>query len=147
MMKASQVVALLVVALLFYLGLIVSTGILLVRQHGLVLPLYGAAVIVLPIVGLWLVWQEIRFGAATARLARQLPEDEIDAEIQALPRRPSGRLDRAAADAVFARRRAQVEADPVEWRHWYRLAVAYDAAGDRRRARAAMRTAIARGAG
>jgi cytochrome c-type biogenesis protein CcmH/NrfG len=143
-MRASRVVVLLVAALLFYMGLIVSTGVFLVRQHGLVLPLYGAAVIVLPLVGLWLVWQEVRFGAATARLARQLPDDEIDAEIAALPRRPSGRVERVAADAVFARRKAQVEADPRDWRRWYRLAVAYDAAGDRRRARAAMRTAIER---
>jgi Flp pilus assembly protein TadD len=55
---------------------------------------------------------------------------------------PSGRVDRAAADARFAERRAEVEAAPDDWRRWYRLALAYDDAGDRRRARAAMRTAI-----
>jgi len=37
-----------------------------------------------------------------------------------------------------------VEDAPADWSRWYRLAVAYDVAGDRRRARAAMRTAIAR---
>jgi Flp pilus assembly protein TadD len=38
--------------------------------------------------------------------------------------------------------RADVEADPDDWRHWYRLARAYDYAGDRRRAREAMKTAV-----
>ena len=42
------------------------------------------------------------------------------------------------------RRRHDLENAPADWRRWYRLAVAYDVAGDRRRARAAMRTAIAR---
>ena len=32
--------------------------------------------------------------------------------------------------------------DPANWRVWYRLALAYDAAGDRTRARAAVRHAL-----
>ena len=38
--------------------------------------------------------------------------------------------------------RTEVETDPDDWRRWYRLARAYDYAGDRRRAREAMRTAL-----
>jgi Flp pilus assembly protein TadD len=38
--------------------------------------------------------------------------------------------------------RTEVEADPDDWRRWYRLARAYDYAGDRRRAREAMKTAV-----
>ena len=38
--------------------------------------------------------------------------------------------------------RAEVEAAPDDWRGWYRLAHAYDLAGDRKRARSAMRQAI-----
>ena len=60
-----------------------------------------------------------------------------------LPRRPSGRVDRAAADEAFGRYKAAAEAAPDDWRVWFRLSTAYDAAGDRKRARAAMRTAIA----
>ena len=71
--------------------------------------------------------------------AKRLDEDPPE-----LPRSPSGRVDRTAADELFDRRRVEVEAAPEDWRRWYRLAVAYDLAGDRRRARAAMRTAIAR---
>ncbi|MGH3333826.1 MAG: tetratricopeptide repeat protein, partial [Nocardioidaceae bacterium] len=55
---------------------------------------------------------------------------------------PSGRVDRTAADAVFGQRQAEVEADPASWRAWYRLGVAYDDAGDRTRAREAVRRAI-----
>ena len=46
-----------------------------------------------------------------------------------------------AADALFATVRTEVEDHPDDWRRWYRLARAYDYAGDRRRAREAMKTA------
>jgi Flp pilus assembly protein TadD len=51
-------------------------------------------------------------------------------------------VDRDAADAWFEQRRAELEAHPDDWRHWYRLAHAYDIAGDRRRARTTMRKAL-----
>ena len=38
--------------------------------------------------------------------------------------------------------RTEVEAAPEDWRGWYRLANAYDLAGDRKRAREAMRHSI-----
>lgn len=104
---------------------------------------FGLALLVFPLIGLYVVWRELRFGVAAQRLSREL---EASGQLPAddLPRRPSGRPDRAAADAAFATRRAAVEAAPQDWRAWYALATAYDAAGDRRRARAALRTAIRR---
>jgi predicted Zn-dependent protease len=60
-----------------------------------------------------------------------------------LPRRPSGRIERDAADALFHTIQAELDADPDNWRRWYRLARAYEFAGDRRRAREAMKTAVA----
>ncbi len=51
-------------------------------------------------------------------------------------------MEREAADVRFVQRQREVEADPDDWGAWFRLAVAYDDAGDRRRARSAMRTAI-----
>jgi hypothetical protein len=107
------------------------------------LKVLGLAVLVLPLVGAWVVIAEVRFGLATQRLARRLDAEGAPPEPQ-LPRHPSGRVDRAAADELFVARRHAVEADPADWRQWYRLALAYDLAGDRRRARAAMRTAIDR---
>ena len=56
--------------------------------------------------------------------------------------RPSGRVVRSEADALFPAYRADVEAHPDDWRAWYRLGLAYDASGDRRRAREAVRRAI-----
>jgi Flp pilus assembly protein TadD len=66
----------------------------------------------------------------------------MELDTSALPRRPSGRIERDAADALFATVRTEVEGDPDDWRRWYRLARAYDYAGDRRRAREAMKTAL-----
>ena len=59
-----------------------------------------------------------------------------------LPTRPSGRPVRSAADELFAVRRREVEQAAEDWRAWYRLGLAYDDAGDRRRARQAIRHAI-----
>jgi Flp pilus assembly protein TadD len=49
---------------------------------------------------------------------------------------------RAVADEEFPRYKAEVEAEPGSWRAWFRLGLAYDASGDRRRARWALREAI-----
>ena len=103
----------------------------------------GVAVLALPVIGIWVVVAEVRFGRATERLAHRLDEEGVPPEPE-VARLPSGRVDRAAADALFERTRVVVEADPDNWRGWYQLALAYDLAGDRRRARAAMRTAIDR---
>ena len=58
------------------------------------------------------------------------------------PRTPSGRVDKAAADARFGVYAEEVQADPDSWQAWYRLGIGYDDARDRKRARSAMRTAI-----
>jgi hypothetical protein len=138
-MTARRVVALLLIALAAYFALIGYRGIYLLGQDSVRLKVLGGAVLVLPLIGVWVVVAELRFGFATERLAVAYDEDPPD-----LPRAASGRVDRAAADALFERCRVDVEAAPSDWRGWYRLAVAYDLAGDRRRARAAMRTAIER---
>ena len=106
----------------------------------------GAALVIFPIAAFWLVGREIQFGMQSERLladlaARgELPPDD-------LPRRPSGRVVREAADADFTRWKHGVEADPSSAAAWARLALAYGASGDRRRSRAAMRRAIRLGRG
>ena len=55
---------------------------------------------------------------------------------------PSGRIQRDAADALFETVRDELEQDPDNWLRWYRLARAYDYAGDRSRAREAMKKAV-----
>jgi hypothetical protein len=117
-------------------------GVLLIRVGSPVAVLFGVSVIAIPVIGAWVLWRELSFGMHTQAMARQL-EVEGGLPVDDLPRRPSGRPERAAADAAFTQRKAEAEAEPDNWRTWYRLAVAYDDAGDRRRAREAMRHAIA----
>jgi hypothetical protein len=142
-MKARNVVILLVLALAAYFVLIGYRGLYLLGQGRLDLKVLGVAVLVLPLVGIWVVVAEIRFGFATQRLAEELDREGAPPEPD-LPRLPSGRVDRRAADGLFEQRRELVLADPDNWRRWYELARAYDVAGDRRRARSAMREAISR---
>ncbi len=137
-MRARRVVVVLIVALLAYFAIIGWFGVILLQQSRWSLRTLGVVVFVLPVIGLYVVYAEVRFGMATQRLAEQVPDAPPD-----LPRRPSGRVERGAADAHFARCKAELEATPDDWRAWYRLAEAYDLAGDRRRARATMRRAVA----
>ena len=67
----------------------------------------------------------------------------MELDVSDLPRLPSGRIQRDAADALFHTVRAELDADPDNWGRWYRLARAYDYAGDRARARETMRRAVA----
>lgn len=103
--------------------------------------LLGISVVVLPLIGAWVLWRELAFGLRTQRLGRELGE-EGGLPVDDLPRTPSGRVDKDAADARFPAYEAQVQADPGDWRAWYRLAIGYDDSRDRKRARAAMREAI-----
>ena len=100
----------------------------------------GIALIVLPIIAAWALWREISFGVRSQALMRRL-EDEGGLDL-GIPAKPSGRPERSAADAAFPAFRAAVESEPESWRAWLRLGLAYDAAGDRRRARGAVRRAI-----
>lgn len=141
-MRTKVTLAMLVGVLVFYAALIGSKGVALVGSGSAVGIALGAAVLVVLTVGGFLVWREIEFGQKSARLAGVL-KAEGGLPIDDLPRRPSGRVDRAAADEIFAVRRTEAEADPDSWRAWYLLGLAYDDAGDRSRARSAVRRAQA----
>jgi hypothetical protein len=83
----------------------------------------------------WLLAIDVQRMADRLAERGELPVDD-------LPRSPGGRVDREAALEAFGTVRAEAEqAAPDDWGAWYRLAFAYDAAGDRRAARAALRTA------
>ena len=140
-MRTKLTVALLVTVVAAYLTFIAWKGFAAIRDGGPAGVALGVGLLVLPLIGAWVVVAELRFGAATQRLAEEL-EAAGRWPTEELPLRPSGRPERAAADALFATRRADVEADERDWGTWFRLGLAYDDAGDRRRARAAMRTAI-----
>ncbi|MBL0778585.1 MULTISPECIES: tetratricopeptide repeat protein [Streptomyces] len=132
--------------LVVYFVLVGSRGVLLIR-HGTPLTIvFGVAVLVLPVIGVWFLWKNTQFVQRANRLAAEL-EAEGGLPVDELVRTPSGRVDRASADAVFARRRAETEDHPDDWRCWFRLAVAYHDARDTPRARKAMQRAIALHAG
>jgi hypothetical protein len=103
----------------------------------------GLALMGLPLIGIWVMVSTLRAGLAHQRLARLAKEEGMELDVSSLPRMPSGRIERDAADALFATVRDELEADPDNWRRWYRLARAYDYAGDRGRARETMRKAVA----
>lgn len=102
----------------------------------------GLAVLILPVIGIWVMVSTLQAGFAHQRLARIVREEGMELDVSALPRMPSGRIRRDAADAVFETVRTELEDDPDNWRRWYRLARAYDYAGDRGRAREAMKRAV-----
>lgn len=134
-------VALMAALLALYIALVAQRAwLLLTSGDGIAIAL-GAALVVLPLIAAWALGRELWFGWRADALGRRLAaEDELPADDVAL--RPSGRVERADADAVFPTYRADVEAHPDDWRAWYRLGLAYDAASDRRRARDAVRRAI-----
>lgn len=140
-MKVRVAVVATALLLVIYLILPLRYGVLLVQLGTPVAVLIGIALFVLPVIGGWALVVEILFAVRADRLAKQL-EAEGGMPTEEVPVSPSGRVDRAAADALFPSYRDAVDADPENWRVWFRLALAYDASGDRRRARWATRTAI-----
>jgi cytochrome c-type biogenesis protein CcmH/NrfG len=136
------IVAVLVFAMAVYFVIIGIRGVYLVGERQWDLKVLGVAVLVLPLIGVWVTVAELRFGLASQRLAERMHAQGLSTELPALPRRESGRIDRSAADAWFEEQRTIVQASPRDWSGWFRLGQAYDLAGDRKRAREALRTAI-----
>jgi hypothetical protein len=129
-------------ALIVYLVLLGGRAFLMIVSGQPVFIVMGLAVLVLPILGVLLVVDQLRFGVQTERLARRLHDEDRLPDVSHLPRRPSGRIERDAADEWFDSKQAELETEPEDWRRWFALAQAYDLAGDRNRGRKAMRKAI-----
>jgi cytochrome c-type biogenesis protein CcmH/NrfG len=140
--RIQLVIAFLCVALVVYFVLLGRLAVAMIASGRAAAIGLGLAVLIMPAIGLWAMIATLRAGFAHQKLARLIAADDMELDASALPRRPSGRIQRDAADALFATVRTEVEADPDDWRRWYRLARAYDYAGDRRRAREAMKTAV-----
>jgi hypothetical protein len=138
-----NLVAALVMAVLLaiYLVFTFQYALRLIGTGILIGELQGIALVVLPLVGAWALAAELLFGVRAQHVLDRMTE--LGAlPVDNLPHRASGRIDRAAADLEFPKYQAEVEAAPEDWKTWYRLALAYDASGDRRRARWATRKSI-----
>jgi hypothetical protein len=136
------VTALMVVASVSYAVLALTRAWVLLVSGDIVQVAFALAIVVVPLLGVGLIWRELWFGWRTQQMGRILAADgdlpEYQGELSA-----SGRPTKADADAAFAGFAEQVEEHPDNWRAWFRLAIAYDDARDRKRARAAMRQAAA----
>ncbi len=141
-LRIQLLIAFMCVAMLAYFVLLGRLALAMIASGRPAAVGLGAALLIMPVIGLWAMIATLRAGFAHQKLARLIADDGMELDTSALPRRPSGRIERDAADALFATVRTEVEADPDDWRRWYRLARAYDYAGDRRRAREAMKTAV-----
>ncbi|BBY21437.1 hypothetical protein [Mycobacterium stomatepiae] len=141
-LRTQLLIAFLCAAMLVYFVLLGRLAVAMIASGRAAAVGLGLAVLIMPVIGLWAMITTLRAGFAHQKLARLIAEDGMEIDASTLPRRPSGRIQRDAADELFASVRTEVEAHPDDWRHWYRLARAYDYAGDRRRAREAMKTAV-----
>lgn len=142
-MRARTTAVLLVAVTVLLTGYLAVRAVDLIGTGQLKGVLLGVGVLLLVLLGLVLLYGEVRFGLDTQRLGKELAARGGLPEVPAdLPRLPSGRLTRDAADALFDERRAEVEAAPEDWGAWFRLATAYGDARDTPRGRTAMRTAV-----
>jgi len=128
--------------LLIYIVLLANTGITLILTGIFVGQVMGALILAFPLIGVWAIVVELRFGLATEKLIARIEAEGTWPDL-GIETRPSGRAVRASADAAFAKWSAAAEQNPENFRAWFNLSLAYDACGDRRRARSAMRKAIA----
>ncbi|WP_118082430.1 hypothetical protein [Streptomyces sp. CC0208] len=141
-MRAKLSYAVTAAVLVFYFVLVGSRGVMLIDSGTLVTVTFGVAVLILPVIGLWFLWKNTQFVRRANALAAEL-DAEGGLPVDELKRTPAGRIDRDSADEVFAKRKAETETAPEDWRSWFRLAVAYHDARDTPRARKAMQRAIA----
>lgn len=141
-MRARFLAGVMAIGVLLYGVILASWGIAVIRSGGLVATLLGLGILAIPVLSALGVVREIRFGVESARLARTLSEQD-GVPLDTLERDAQGRIDPAAADIEWQRRKAIVDNAPDDWRAWFLLGIAYDNARDRKQARAAIRRAIA----
>jgi hypothetical protein len=141
-MSRAKIGAVLMSALLLtYVALLANTGISLLNTGVPLAQVMGFLILAFPAIGVWAIIVELRFGLAAERLVARVEEQGTWPDL-GIETRPSGRAVRASADAAFAKWSALAAENESDFQAWFNLSLAYDACGDRRRARAAMRKAI-----
>ena len=127
---------------LLYTALLANTGVTLLLLDEPVAKAMGFFILVFPVLAIWLVIREFIFGVKIERFATRV-ESQGKWPHFAFELRPSGRPTRESADRVFESFAKNAEQNPESSLAWFSLGLAYDAAGDRPRARKAMRKALA----
>lgn len=141
-MTGAKIGAIVTTALVvMYVALLSNTALALIGSRDSLAALMGWLLMVFPVLAIWAIIKEFIFGIRIERLGAQLHAERAWPEFH-LEQRPSGRPTRESADREFERFRLLTQNDPENWRSWFSLGLAYDAASDRARARACMRKAI-----
>lgn len=104
--------------------------------------LFGILVFAFPLLGAYAIYRELRFGLKVEAMGREL-DAANEWPVFQLVLRPSGRPTKESADENFKTVAEQVKANPDDWKSAFALSLAYDACGDRPRARKAMAEAMA----
>ena len=125
-----------------YLVLVAERSVALIASGEAIGIAIGSLMIFLPVLAFWGIFMELRFGLRIEQLGDLLKRENAWPKFP-FELRPSGRPTKQSAQDVFAEFREKVTADEKNWKAWFALGLAYDAAGDRPRARKAMRQAIA----
>jgi len=128
---------------LMYVALLGQKGYLFLLEPNPVAKVIGGSILVIPVVGAWAIYRELRFGLAIEKLGKLL-ENEGNWPRFRFGVLPSGRANKAEALQEFQEYKDAALADEDDWRKWFALGLIYDACGDRKRARSAMRQAIER---
>lgn len=132
--------AAMVVASAGYAALALGRSWVLVTSGDLLQIVFALSIVVVPVLGMAMIVREVWFGWRTRQMGQVLAAEgglpEYRGELT-----PSGRPTKDDADANFERYAREAEELGEDWRAWFRLAVAYDDARDRKQARAAMRHA------
>ena len=115
------------VLLAFYLVVVLLYAARLIGDPLPIVQTMGWALVVLPLLGVWALAVELRFGFRSEAVTKRYIAEHGPA---------------IAEDFDAAANR--VREHPEQWTAWYLLALAYDAERDRRRARWALREAITR---
>ena len=108
--RIQLMIAFMCAALVVYLVLLGRAAVLMISSGRAVAIALGGALLILPAIGLWAMIATLRAGLAHQKLARLAAEDGMELDVSALPRRPSGRIERDAADALFDTVRTELEA-------------------------------------
>ncbi len=120
--NARVIAAVLVLIFVSYILIVGNQVLALIGSGSAAAVFAGSVMVLLPVAGLVAVWRELRFKARVQHMAKTL-------ESQGGPVGEVPSTDHEAAN-------------PNDWRSWYGLAATYDAEGDHKKARAAMRHAL-----
>lgn len=140
-MKTKILLITIVVLSLGYVSLSILRAIQISSYEDFSAVLWQIGIVLIAGISFGLIMREILFGIQMQKLARLMNQEQMLLP-DTLSKLPSGRTERSEADARFSLIQEEVQQQPENWKVWFRLGLAYDEAGDRRRARASMRHSL-----